>query len=131
MNDFYIGIITTISIIGLLEIANFLEKRLVAALTLAGIAFIYIGFSWTDIRSLIYAVLAAVVFFFLSYFGYKKNFTLIVTGFILHGLWDILFPLFSSTAPEGYGIFCITIDLLLAIYFYLRVKPQKQFDNKN
>jgi len=130
MNDFYIGIITTIAIIGFLEIGNFFEKRLIAALTLAGIAFIYIGFSWNDIRSLIYVILGVAVFFFLSYFGYKKNFILIIVGLVLHGIWDIVFPFFSSTAPEGYGVFCITIDLLLAIYFYIRVKPLKQFENE-
>src|SRR5258705_6282393 len=131
MKDFYIGIITTIAIIGLVEILRFLEKRLIGALTLVGIAFIYIGFSWNDILSLTYAILGVAVFFVLSYFGYKKNFILIIIGLILHGIWDILFPFFSSTAPEGYGIFCLTVDFLLAIYFYIRVKPLKQFENEN
>ena len=126
MNDFYIGIVTTIVIIGLVEIFKFFEKRLIGALTLVGIAFIYIGFSWSDIPSLIYAILGVALFFVLSYFGYKKNFFLIIIGLILHGIWDILFPYFSSTAPEGYGIFCLTIDVLLALYFYIRVKPLKQ-----
>jgi uncharacterized protein DUF6010 len=125
MKDFYIGIITAIAIIGLLEIARFLEKRLVGALTLVGIAFIYIGFSWSEILSLTYSILGAALFFALSYFGYKKNFILIIVGLILHGIWDMLFPLFSSTAPEGYGIFCLTVDFLLGIYFYVRVKPLK------
>ena len=131
MKDFYIGVITTIAIIGFIEMLRFLEKKLTGALTLVGIAFIYIGFSWNDIRSLIYAILGVAVFFALSYFGYKKNFILIIIGLILHGIWDIVFPFFSSTAPEGYGIFCLTVDFLLAIYFYIRVKPLKQFENEN
>lgn len=125
MKDFYIGIITSIVVIALVEILRFLEKRLIGAFTLVGIAFIYIGFSWNDILSLTYAILGAAVFFILSYFGYKKNFILIIIGLILHGIWDILFPFFSSTAPEGYGIFCLTVDFLLAMYFYIRVKPVK------
>ncbi len=125
MKDFYIGIITSIVVIALVEILRFLEKRLIGAFTLVGIAFIYIGFSWNDILSLSYAILGAAVFFILSYFGYKKNFILIIIGLILHGIWDILFPFFSSTAPEGYGIFCLTVDFLLAMYFYIRVKPVK------
>src|SRR5690606_11071771 len=95
-----------------------------------GIAFIYIGFTWYDTLSLTYAILGVVVFFALSYFGYKKNFILIVIGLILHGIWDIVFPFFSSSAPEGYGIFCLTVDFLLAIYFYIRVKPFEQIKNK-
>ena len=125
MKDFYIGIITTIGIIGLIEILWSFEKRLIGALTLVGIAFIYIGFSWGEILSLTYAILGVSIFFTLAYFGYKKNFILIIVGLILHGIWDILFPFFSSTAPEGYGIFCLTVDFLLAMYFYARVKTIK------
>lgn len=125
MNDFYIGLITTVVVIGLLEVLPFLEKRFVAALTLVGIAFIYIGFSWYDLPSLIYSILAVAVFFTLSYFGYKNKFILIVTGLALHGFWDLLFPFISSSAPEGYDVFCLTIDFLLAFYFYVRVNPSK------
>ncbi|WP_026461205.1 DUF6010 family protein [Adhaeribacter aquaticus] len=125
MNNFYIGLITTIVIIGLLEVLRFLEKRLIGALTLVGIAFIYIGFSWKDIPSLIFSIIGVAVFLLLAYFGYKNNFTLIIIGLLLHGLWDLTFPLFSSIVPEGYDIFCLTIDFILAFYFYLRVESQK------
>lgn len=102
-----------------------IEKRLIGALTLVGIAFIYIGFSWQEISSLIIVIIGTALFFTLSYFGYKKDFTLIILGLILHGIWDILFPLYSSVTPEGYDIFCITVDFLLALYFYIRIKPLK------
>ncbi|HUR65107.1 MAG TPA: DUF6010 family protein [Chitinophagaceae bacterium] len=125
MNDLYIGLITSIVVIGLSEL-RFLEKRLIAALTLTGIPFIYIGFCWGHVPSLIYAILAVVVFVALAYFGYKGNFILVVIGLALHGVWDLLFPLFSSAAPKGYDIFCLTIDVLLAIYFYIRVRPLKR-----
>lgn len=131
MNDFYIGIITTIVVIGMVEIFKFLEKRLIGALTLVGIAFIYIGFTWSDTPSLIYSIAGVAVFTALSYFGYKQNFVLIVSGLVLHGIWDISFPYFSSEAPDGYGIFCLTIDILMAIYFYIRVKPLRQFKKGN
>jgi hypothetical protein len=125
MNNFYIGLITTAAIIAIVEVLRFLEKRLIAALTLAGIAFIYIGFSWNDTTSLIFSIFGVAVFFTLSYFGYKNNFILIIIGLVLHGIWDLLFSLFSSSAPEGYDIFCLTIDFCLALYFFLRVKPAK------
>ncbi|HLF63784.1 MAG TPA: DUF6010 family protein [Saprospiraceae bacterium] len=125
MNDFYVGLITTVAVIGLIEVLTFLEKRLIGALTLVGIAFIYIGFSWNVLPSFLYSILGVAVFLSLAYFGYKKNFILIIIGLVLHGVWDLLFPLFGTTAPEGYGIFCSTIDFLLALYFYIRVKPLK------
>lgn len=125
MNDFYTGLITTIAVIGLFEILRSFDRRLLAAFTLAGIAFIYIGFSWYDTRSMIYCISGVAVFVALSYFGYKKNFNFIILGLILHGIWDLLFPLISTAAPAGYDIFCLTIDFLLAIYFYVRFKPLK------
>jgi hypothetical protein len=126
MNDFFIGIITTVAIIGLLEVLPFLEKRLISALTLAGIAFIYIGFSWNDTPSLIFSIFGVAIFFTLSYFGYKNNFILVIIGLVLHGVWDLLFPFFAKSAPPGYNIFCLTVDFLLAFYFYLRVKPHRR-----
>ena len=125
MNDLYIGLITTVVVIGIAEFLPFLEKRLIGALTLVGIPFIYIGFAWQDIPSLLICILAVAVFVALAYFGYKNNFILIPIGLVLHGCWDVAFPMFSSAAPEGYDIFCLTIDVLLAVYFYLRVKPLK------
>ncbi len=129
MNDFYIGFIVSLIVIVLLEKLNFLEKRLVGALTLTGIAFIYIGFSWHDVQSLILTIAGAVIFLTLSYFGYRNNFILIVLGLILHGIWDVLFPLFSSSVPEGYDVFCITIDFILALYFFTRVRPLKRINS--
>lgn len=123
MNDFYIGIITTVAVVVMIELLRNFDRRLIGSLTLTGIAFIYIGFSWADVPSLVSAILAVAVFFWLSYFGYKRNFVLVIAGLVLHGIWDIVFPLFSTTAPEGYGIFCLTVDLLLALYFFIRVKP--------
>lgn len=123
MTEFYIGIVTTLVVLGLVELLRFLEKRLIAAFSLVGIAFIYVGFAWYDLTALIYVIAGAALFIALSYFGYTRNFMLIVVGLILHGVWDLLFPLISSVAPNGYDIFCITIDLLMAIYFYIRVRP--------
>lgn len=123
MNDLSIGLATTLAVIALFELLKKFDKRLLAAFTLVGIAFIYVGFSWAAIPSLIYTVLACGFFVGLAYFGYKKNFMWVIAGLVLHGLWDLLFPLISSAAPHGYDIFCITIDVLLAIYFYARIKP--------
>lgn len=125
MIDFYIGLITTVAVIAILEVFRFLEKRLMGTLILVGIAFIYIGFTWQDKPSLFLSIGSGAVFFALAYFGYKKNYLLVVSGLLLHGVWDMSFPFFSDAAPSGYDIFCITIDLLLAIYFYFRVKPAK------
>ena len=76
MTDFYIGLITTLVIIILVEALRFLEKRLIGAFTLVGIPFIYIGFAWPDVRSLIYAIVGTVLFVALSYLCHKSTGTM-------------------------------------------------------
>jgi hypothetical protein len=120
MNDIIIGILLSATIIIFLESFKSLDKRLVGALALVGIAFIYIGFAWTDLHSLIIVAISALLFVALAYYGQTKNFNLIVLGLLLHGVWDVVFPHFSSIVPKGYDIFCITVDFILAAYFYVR-----------
>lgn len=131
MNDFVMGLAWTIGIIGFLEIFSTFDKRLLAAYTLTGIPFIYIGFSFHDPPSLFASILAVGFFIALAYYGYKKNFYLVIAGLALHALWDLVFPLFSSMAPKGYDIFCITIDVLLALYFLFRIKIIGKISHKN
>jgi len=121
MKDIIIGIILCTIVIIFLESVKSLDKKLFGALTLVGIAFIYIGFSWTELRSLIIVTISIVPFVALAYYGQTKSFNLIVLGLLLHGVWDVVFPRFSSVVPEGYDIFCVTADVILAAYFYFRV----------
>ena len=122
MKDIIIGIILCTIVIIFLESVKSLDKKLFGALTLVGIAFIYIGFSWTELRSLIIVTISIVPFVALAYYGQTKSFNLIVLGLLLHGVWDVVFPRFSSVVPEGYDIFCLTADVILAAYFYFRVR---------
>jgi hypothetical protein len=120
MRDIVIGIILSAVVILFMEAIRSLDKRLFGALTLVGIAFIYVGFAWNDLPSLIIVAIQVVVFAALSYYGQIKNFNLIVLGLLLHGVWDLVFPLFSTVVPKGYNMFCLTADLILAAYFYFR-----------
>jgi hypothetical protein len=124
MTGFIFGLSTGAAIIAFAEIFRRIDMKLFASLNLAVIPFIYIGFS-IDPHSLILTIPGALFFFMLAYWGYKKNYILTVVGLALHGIWDILFPHVSSVAPHGYDIFCITIDMLLAVYFYFKLKPDK------
>lgn len=128
MNDFLIGLAWTLGIIAFLEIFKSFDKRLIAAYTLMGIPFIYIGFSYHDTSSLIASILSVAFFVALAYYGYKKNFNLVIAGLALHAVWDLIFPHFSSMAPEGYDVFCITIDVLLALYFFLLPPGRKELE---
>jgi hypothetical protein len=131
MTGFIIGIGTTAAIIAFAEIFRKIDLKFFASLNLAVIPFIYIGFS-IDPHSLIITVPGAAFFLMFAYLGYKKNYMFTVVGLVLHGLWDVLFPHVSSVSPHGYDIFCITIDVLLAAYFYFKLKgsnDHKSFQN--
>ena len=124
MTAFIIGFSTTAAIIAFAEIFRKIDLNFFASLTLAVIPFIYIGFS-IDPHSLMLTVPGASFFVFLAYWGYKKHYMLTVIGLALHGLWDVLFPHVSSVAQHGYDVFCITVDVLLALYFYWKLKPKR------
>lgn len=124
MTGFIIGLSVTAAIIAFAEIfRKKIDLSFFASLNLAVIPFIYIGFS-IEPDSLILTIPSALLFVMFAYFGHKRNYLFTVTGLALHGLWDILFPHVSTVAPHGYDVFCLTIDVLLALYFYLRLKPR-------
>ena len=125
MAGFIIGLGITTAIIAFAEIFRKIDLKFFASLNLAVIPFIYIGFS-IDPSALILTIPSALFFVLFAYLGYKKNYIFTVIGLALHGLWDIFFPYVSKVAPHGYDVFCITIDVLLALYFYLKLKPSSK-----
>ena len=127
MTDIIIGLVTTFLVILFLEVFKSVDKKLMGSFTLSGIAFIYVGFAWADLPSLAIVVAGVAVFLFLAYYAFTKDYRLIALGLVLHGTWDMIYPHFTSVVPQGYDLFCLTIDLLLAIYFYFRLRPKTNF----
>lgn len=121
MTNFLIGLGVTIAVIAFAEIFRKIDLKFYASMNLVAIPFIYIGFSIHP-DSLMLTIPAALGFLLLAYLGYKKHYLFTVAGLALHGLWDIFFPHVSTVAPHGYDVFCITIDILLALYFYLKLR---------
>jgi hypothetical protein len=73
---------------------------------------------------------AVAVFAAFGFVGIRVTFALIV-GYLMHGLWDAvhelnahaeatLFARQTTPIPLGYGFFCATYDVLMAVYFYIR-----------
>jgi hypothetical protein len=122
-----IGLSITAATIAFAELFRKIDMKFFASLSLAVIPFIYIGFS-IDLQALMITVPGAIVFLMFAYWGYKKNYILTVIGLALHGLWDVFFPHVSQVAPHGYDVFCLTIDLLLALYFYFKLKPKDNLE---
>ena len=110
MTSFIVGLIVTGTIIAFAEIFRKIDLSFYASLNLVAIPFIYIGFSIHP-EDLMLTIPAALLFVLFAYLGYKKNYKFTITGLALHGLWDVFFPRFSTVAPGGYDVFCITIDI--------------------
>ena len=100
------------------------SEKLIAASVLCSIAFIYVGFSLmgNSVNSIVLEVSVAVFFYFLAMIGYSKNNFLIAYGIVLHGIWDLLHQnglLIKTNIPDYYPLFCLSVDVILGIYFFL------------
>lgn len=112
---------------------------LIACFYLAFILYFKIDTAWRI------ELIAASVFCLIGLIGTKIP-SAIIFGYPLHGIWDLLheFHLHSNlsifepgqitTIPLAYGFFCITYDVGIAIYFYIRRdewQHQSKADNQN
>jgi len=123
-----IGISSGLLVILIIALLKQLDKPIIYGLTLSGIGFIYVGFTWEDRNALIVNCIQAVFFLFIAYFGIRKSLNILGAGYCLHGLWDLVYNLFpgSSLIPPHYDLFCLSIDFTIGIYLlilrYRRVK---------
>ena len=122
-----IGITTALLQITLFEVLKNFKKVSIYALTLAGIGFLYVGFTWTDTPTFIITSFQAIVFLLIAYYGLVKNPYILAAGYFLHGLWDIVFPFWLNAAliPPRYDWFCSSLDFTIGIYLILKVIGKK------
>lgn len=118
MTAVIIGISSGLVLILLFAILKQLDKKVVYGLILSGIGFLYVGYAWMDLHSLIVNSIQAVVFLFLAYFGIKKSIYILAAGYFLHGGWDLVYSSFSDSnlIPPHYDLFCLSIDFTIAFY---------------
>ncbi|OSZ77613.1 hypothetical protein CAP36_14670 [Chitinophagaceae bacterium IBVUCB2] len=133
MTPLIIGISSGIFLIILFEVLKRYDKQIVYGLILTGIGFIYIGFTWTDLSSLIINSTQAVFFLALAYYGIKKNMNLLALGYFLHGSWDIAYDILGQPdlVPPHYDVFCLSIDFTIGIYLLFIARSIKLKLNKS
>jgi hypothetical protein len=113
-----IGLSLGIVIILALGLVRSVDKKTMYGLILAGIGFLYVGFTWTDTLSLVVTAIQAILFVFLSYYGIRKSLSFLVAGYFLHGLWDLAYSFFQlpRLIPPHYDLFCLSIDFTMGLY---------------
>jgi len=128
MTSLIIGISSAMLLVLLLTKLKYFDGQLVYGIVLACIGFLYIGFTWTDLQSLIINALQALVFVVLAYFGIKRNIYILAIGYFLHGSWDILYNLLdeSGLIPPLYDLFCLSFDFTVGVYLLVARRKAKQ-----
>ncbi|HYD92430.1 MAG TPA: DUF6010 family protein [Flavobacterium sp.] len=128
MIAFLIGLSSSLLTILLFTIFKKFDKRTVYGLILMGIGFLYIGYTWTDLPTAALSGAQALFFMTLAYLGIMRSYWFLIAGYIMHGLWDFLYPVFANPdlLPPDYDYFCFTYDvvvgLYLLFYYFKRVR---------
>ena len=119
-----IGLVSGIFLAVALVLFRKTHSQLIYGLTLTGIGFLYVGFTWSDLPSLVISAIQAFVFLLLAYQGVRKHAGFLPLGFFLHGAWDLLYTPFDTPGliPPHYDAFCLTFDFVIGFYLLLVVK---------
>lgn len=127
MTPIIIGVTAALLQILLFELLKQFKKETIYALTLAGIGFLYVGFTWSDTTTVIITAVQAIVFLMIAYYGLTKNLHVLALGYFLHGLWDICYDLWQDATliPPHYDLFCASLDFTVGIYLLAKVIKQK------
>lgn len=131
MTETITGLLAALVIILLSRLlSRYLTTRLFSATVLVAIAFIYVGFSLKDnpAELIILECNIALLFYFMAVIGYTRNRLWIAAGIVLHGVWDILHhqadPV-STRIPAYWPPFCLVIDFVTGIYFFILFKKEQ------
>ena len=116
-----IGFASGVVIIFIFVIFKRFDKKTIYGMILAVIGFLYVGFTWSDNGLFTLNTLQALFFLFLAYFGIKSNSYILIAGYFLHGIWDIIYSQVANTAliPPHYDLFCSTLDFTVGFYLLI------------
>lgn len=120
MSSYIIG--TSAGLFVIVGIRLFLKdhERLIYALVLSGIGFLYVGFTWMDPIQLTITAVQAVLFLLLAARG-VRNVAVLSAGYFLHGAWDLVYNYFVTmeSIPPHYDGFCLSIDFVMGAYILI------------
>jgi hypothetical protein len=121
MNATLIGITSGLVTILIVALLKRFDKNIIYGLILAGIGFLYVGFTWSDITFLTINIVQAIFFLVLAYFGIKRSLYFLISGYFLHGLWDLIYSQIASSSliPPHYDLFCLTYDFIIGFYLLI------------
>jgi len=121
MTPVIIGISSGLLIILVFVILTHFDKKIIYGLVLSGIGFLYVGFVWTDVQTLILNSIQAILFVLIGYYGIKKSIFILAAGYFLHACWDIAYSFFKEPGliPPHYDLFCSSLDFTICVYIII------------
>jgi hypothetical protein len=121
MNGVFIGSVSGLITILIVVLFKRINRNIFYGLILSGIGFLYVGFTWTHFTLFTISILQALFFLLVAYIGSKGNLYFLAAGFLLHGIWDLIYPLFGNAGllPPHYDLFCLTYDFILGFYLII------------
>ena len=131
------GILIGILAIILIALSKGFDKRTLYGLTLTGIGFLYVGFTWSDPLSLTINIFQALAFVFISCYGINRSIVVLIAGYLLHGAWDLGYSYLPLPAlrPPHYDLFCLAVDFTMGLYLMVlqRIAPNigPSFENSS
>jgi len=127
MISLIIGISSALFLILLFVILKHFDKQVVYGLVLAGIGFLYIGFTWPNLNSVIINAIQMLVFLLLAYYGIKRSISILAIGYFLHGGWDLAYDYLGQPdlIPPHYDVFCLSFDFTIGFYLLILARNVK------
>jgi hypothetical protein len=121
MNAALIGLAGSLITISIFTLFKRIDKIIIYSLILIGIAFLYIGYTWTNIEVATISFLQVLFFMVFAYFGVKKNLYFLIAGYFIHGIWDFMYSYVgnSDLLPPDYDWFCMTYDFIIGFYLII------------
>ncbi|MFV8325257.1 DUF6010 family protein [Flavobacterium sp. ZS1P14] len=128
MTPLIIGIVSSLLFILIFHFLKQFEKAIIYGLLLSAIGFLYVGFTWSSIPALIITAVQAFFFLLIAYYGIKKNMYFLAAGYIIHGLWDIIYTMLngSDLIPPHYDLFCSSFDFIVGIYLLIVMRQKSK-----
>ena len=114
---FILGVGMTVGFLAVAHATGLSRSRGAWTTTLVSIALFYVVFALEHGGPADVALHTAIAgaFIALAVTGFLRSLWFVVAGLALHGLFDILAPVFdASPAPEWWPAFCLGVDVLLA-----------------
>jgi len=129
MDSVLIGILSGLITILAIHLLRQMDKKIIYGMILSGIGFLYVGFTWTDLKSILITSIQALAFLVISYYGTKKSLYILAAGYFLHGIWDLGYNLLPDLhlIPPHYDLFCLSVDFTIGIYLLLLRYKKDEF----